>query len=356
MLSRRRQAPPEPAAPEPARRPSTERERSQLVGQKVVDCALYVEGRREGGRIGIRSAVEAASERDGFVWIYLHEPSHEELEWVGGYFGLHPPAVEDAVHAHQRPKLEVFEDSLLLVLKSARYVDHDELAEIGEVVIFAGPRYVVTVRHGQGAPLLGVRADLEAHPERLALGPGSVLFAVVDQIVDEYDAVLDEMTEDIDEIEEQVFSGGSGNAAERIYRLKRNVLEFKRAATPLSGPVERLGDAEGLPLDPRIADAFGDVHDHLLRDIERIVAFDEILTGALQANLAQITLRDNQDMRRISSWVAILAVPTMVFGLYGMNFEHMPELGWTYSYPIVLAVTAVICALLYRTFRRAGWL
>ena len=360
---RARNRPPEDgdgAAPEPAR-PTTagldDRQVSKIVGAKVVDCALYEEGRRVGGRIGIRSAIKAAEERDGFVWIGLHEPSAEELEWIAGHFGLHSLAIEDAIHAHQRPKLEVYGDSLFLVMKTARYVDHEELVQIGELVVFAGPRFVVTVRHGEGSALGGVRSELENHPELLALGPSAVLYAVADKVVDDYAEVIEGLDVDIAEIETEVFSASQGNPAERIYRLKREVLEFKRAVNPLGPPLQRLtAGAHGLPVDPRTSEYFRDVHDHLVRDAERIGSFDEILTGALQANLAQITLRDNQDMRRISAWVAILAVPTMVFGLYGMNFEHMPELEWQYGYPLVIGVTLCICATLYRTFRRAGWL
>lgn len=265
--------------------------------------------------------------------------------------------MEDAVHAHQRPKLEVFGDTLFVVLKTARYVDSEELIEIGEVMVFVGPRYVVTVRHGQASPLHDVRLDLEAHPDLLGIGPSSVLYAVADRIVDDYAGVIEGLAVDVEEVEGEVFSVHSTNAAERIYRLKREVLEFKRAVTPLVGPMQRLATKQaGLPLDPRTGDYFRDVQDHLVRDAERIAAFDELLTGVLQANLAQLTVRDNQDMRRISGWVAIIAVPTMVFGLYGMNFTYMPELTWRFGYPLVLLTVIIVCAALYRSFKRSGWL
>ncbi len=262
------------------------------------------------------------------MWIGLHDPSPGVVEAVGRHFELHPLAVEDAVHAHQRAKLEVHGgDTLFVVLKTARYVDSEELIEIGEVMVFLGPRFVVTVRHGEGSPLHDVRLDLEAHPDLLGIGPSSVLYAIADRIVDDYLAVIDGIAVDVEEVEAEVFSGASSNPAERIYRLKREVLEFRRAVNPLIAPMQRLASKQaGLPLDPRTGEYFRDVHDHLLRDSERITGFDELLTNALQANVAQITMRDNQDMRRISAWVAIIAVPTMVFGLYGMNFEHMPEL------------------------------
>ncbi|HEY7619435.1 MAG TPA: magnesium and cobalt transport protein CorA, partial [Solirubrobacteraceae bacterium] len=202
-----------------------------------------------------------------------------------------------------------------------------------------------------------VRLDLEAHPDLLSIGPSSVLYAIADRIVDDYIAVIDGIAVDVEEVEVDVFSGSNSNPAERIYRLKREVLGFRRAASALIGPMQRLSSKQaGLPIDPRTGEYFRDVHDHLMRDVERIAGFDELLTNALQANVAQITMRDNQDMRRLSAWVAMIAVPTMVFGLYGMNFEHMPELGWAYGYPAVVLVVLAICALLFRAFKRSGWL
>ncbi len=291
------------------------------------------------------------------VWLDLCEPDREDLEVISEEFGLHPLAVEDAVNAHQRPKLEVIGDTLFLVIKTARHVNSAEPVEIGELMIFAGPRFVVTVRHGEGSPLHDVRLDLEAHPDLLGIGPSSVLYAVTDRVVDDYAEVIERLALEVDAVEADVFSGGGSNPTERIYKLKREVLEFKRAVAPLIGPMERLAtDQAGLPLDPRTADYFRDVNDHLIRDVERIAAFNELLTGILQANFAQVAVRDNQDLRKISSWVAIAAVPTMVFGLYGMNFEHMPELEWQYGYPLIVAVVLVVCVVLHRSFKRSGWL
>jgi magnesium transporter len=328
------------------------------VGAAVVDCGVYDEGLRQGGRVELETALSRADAcRDGFVWIGLHDPSPEVVEAVGRRFELHPLAVEDAVNAHQRPKLEVIGDVLFLVLKTARHVDSAEPVEIGELMIFAGTRFVVTVRHGEGSPLHDVRRDLEAHPDLLGIGPSSVLYAVTDRVVDDYAEVIERLALEVDAVEAEVFSGTGANPTERIYKLKREVLEFKRAVKPLVDPMHRLAtDQAGLPLDPRTADYFRDVNDHLMRDIERIVAFDELLTGVLQANFAQLTVRDNQDLRKISSWVAIAAVPTMIFGLYGMNFDHMPELRWQYGYPLVLLVVLTICVTLNRVFKRSGWL
>jgi magnesium transporter len=330
------------------------------IRSAVVDCGLYDAGQRLGGKVELENALRKADGcHDGFVWIGLHDPSPGVVEAVGEHFRLHPLAVEDAVHGHERAKLEVFGgDTLFVVLKTARYVDSEELIEIGEVMVFIGPRFVVSVRHGEGSPLHDVRLDLEAHPDLLSIGPSSVLYAIADRIVDDYVAVIDGIAVDVEEVEAEVFSGAfTSNAAQRIYRLKREVLGFRRAAGALVGPIQRLSSKQtGLPLDPRTGEYFRDVYDHLIRDVERIAGFDDLLTNALHANIAQITMRDNRDMRRISAWVAIIAVPTMVFGLYGMNFEHMPELGWTYGYPAVVGVVLVICALLYRRFKDAGWL
>jgi magnesium transporter len=328
------------------------------VSAHVVDCALYEEGERRGGPLPLENALEEATGcQEGFVWIGLHDPSPEVVEAIAEHFRLHPLAVEDAVHAHQRAKVERFGDSLFVVLKTARYVDSHELVEIGEVMVFVGERFVVTVRHGEASPLHGVRLDLEAHPDLLAIGPSSVLYAIADRIVDDYEAVIEGVGIDVDELEAEVFSGSGANPAERIYRLKREILGFKRAVRPLIVPLGQLADGQsGAPLDPRTQPYFRDVQDHLIRDAERIAGFDELLNGVLQANIAQLTLRDNRDLRKISAWVAIIAVPTMVFGAYGMNFDNMPELGWEYGYPLVLGVVAVLCAVVYWRFKRAGWL
>jgi magnesium transporter len=322
-----------------------------------VDCAIYEEGCRREQAIDFASALETAkASKDAFVWIGLHEPSAEAVEAIGMHFNLHPLAVEDAVHAHQRPKLEVYGDSLFLVLKTARYVDHEELVDIGEVMVFLGHDFVVTVRHGDASPLHDLRLELEQHPDLLCIGPSAVLYAVADRIVDDYAIVSDGLATDVDEVENEVFSGGHRNPAERIYKLKREVLEFRRAVTPLVLPIERLASGRVGPLDPRTGEYFRDVHDHLLRDAEQVQQFDELLNGVLSANLAQLSVRDNQDMRKISAWVAILAVPTMVFGIYGMNFRFMPELNWRAGYPLVLVVLIAVCGALFARFKQAGWL
>jgi magnesium transporter len=339
-------------------RPAPESMDAAAVGSAVVDCGLYEGGERRGGRIELDTALKQADAcQDGFVWIGLHDPAPGVIEAVAQHFGLHPLAVEDAVNRHQRAKLEVFDDMLFTVLKTARYVDHEELVEVGEIMVLPGSQLRGHGAPRQGSPLHEVRRDLENRSDLLGIGPSSVLYAVADRVVDDYAAVIEGLALDVEEVEVEVFSGAGSNPAERIYKLKREVLQFRRAVTPLLGPMQRLSARQtGLPLDPRTGDYFRDVHDHVTRDSERIAAFDELLSGVLQANLAQLTVRDNQDLRRISAWVAIIAVPTMIFAIYGMNFEQMPELRWRFGYPLILLMTLAICGALYRRFRRSGWL
>jgi magnesium transporter len=316
-----------------------------------VDCAVYEGGRRLAESVPLHEAYERARrDRGSFVWLGLHEPSFEELEEAAKVFGLHDLAVEDAVHAHQRPKVERYGDTLFVVLITARYVDPDEVVETGELMLFIGNSFVVTVRHGAASALAETRRSLERESERLGHGPESVLHGVMDRVVDDYHHVVDGLDRDIDEIEVQVFDSARLNHAERIFKLKREVLDFRRAVRPLVEPLEDL--AEEGPLGAY----FRDIHDHVLRVAERVDAYDAILASALSANLAQVGVRQNEDMRKISAWVAILAVPTMIAGIYGMNFDHMPELGWQYGYAVVVGVMAVACSALFLFFKRRGWL
>jgi magnesium transporter len=322
----------------------------------IVDCAIYEDGRRRDGSVDLHDAY-GACRRDGkFAWIGLYEPTEEEFDSLRREFDLHPLAVEDAIHAHQRPKLEVFEDTVFIVLKTARYVDSEEVVQFGEILIFLGKDYILTVRHGEASALKQVRESLESDPELLKHGPGAVLHAIVDRVVDDYAPALEGLGVDIDEVENEVFSPGRSNPAQRIYRLKREVLEFNRAAAPLVEPIDRLAKGHYEVVHPEVRAYFRDVNDHLIRVHEQLESHRDLLTSILHANLAQITVRQNDDVRRISAIVAIVAVPTLIAGIYGMNFEHMPELGWTFGYPLVLVVMLTLCTLLYRFFRRAGWL
>jgi magnesium transporter len=329
----------------------------------IIDCAVYQEGERRPGELALDDAFEAASEDDAFVWIGLYEPDEREFESVRREFNLHELAVEDAIQAHQRPKLEVYDDTLFVVLKTARYLEAEEVVEFGEIMLFIGPQFVVTVRHKPASELRGVRKHIESRPDLLRFGPSAVLYAIVDRVVDDYLPVIDGLDQDIKEVEKEVFSEAGSNPAERIYMLKREVIEFHQSTAPLTEPLDRLVRGHIRSLHEDMPEYFRDVQDHLLRVVEQVSGFRELLTSVLQANLTQVALlqnevgmRQNADMRRISAWVAIVAVPTMIAGIYGMNFDHMPELRWIGGYPAALLAMVVACAFLYRAFRRNGWL
>jgi magnesium transporter len=322
----------------------------------IVDSAVYEDGKRRDGALSLEEA-GAACRRDGaFVWLGVVEPSADEFESIAREFDLHELAVEDAVKAHQRPKLEVYGDSLLVVIKTARYVDPEEVVQIGEVLLFVHPTFLVSVRHGETDALARARRRLEGGPDLMRHGPGAALYAILDAVVDDYEEVAAGVDYDIQEVESEVFSSERQNPAERIFRLEREVLEFQRAVTPLAPALDRLARGHFDVVPEGLHEYFRDVHDHVLRVIGRIETFRDLLGSALQANLTQVSVRQNEDMRKISAWVAILAVPTSVAGIYGMNFEHMPELRWTLGYPAVLLVILCICSYLYWRFKRAGWL
>jgi magnesium transporter len=322
----------------------------------IVDCAVYEDGRRRDGKISLGEAYQACREPGTFVWIGLHEPSEEEFDSLQREFDLHDLAVEDAIHAHERPKLEVYGNSVFIVLKTARYVDPAEVIEFGEILIFLGEGFIITVRHGEASSLHEVREKVEADPKALGHGPGAALHAIIDHVVDDYQPAIAGLQQDVNEVEREVFSADRPNRSERIYKLKREVLQFIQAAAPLVDPIDRLAAGQYDLIHPEVQTYFRDVNDHLLRVNEQLEGFRDLLTSILQANLAQVTVRQNEDVRRISAIVAIIAVPTMIAGIYGMNFEHMPELTWRFGYPMVLAVMGLLCLALYRYFKRVGWL
>jgi magnesium transporter len=321
----------------------------------IVDCAVYEGGRRRPGELPLAHACEASRQHDAFVWLGLYEPTEEEFDSVRREFDLHELAVEDAITAHQRPKLEVYGDSLLVVLKPARYLEAERTVEFGEILIFIGDGFIITVRHGEAA-LHDVRLRTEERPDLLRAGPGAALYAIVDRIVDDYMPVVAALDHDVDTVEREVFSAAATNPAEYIYKLKREVLELHAAVAPLAEPLDRLARGRHELIDENIHAYFRDAHDHLLRVIQQVESDRDLLTSVLTANLTQVTVRQNEDMRKISAWAAIIAVPTMIAGLYGMNFRHMPELGWSYGYPITIGVIVVSCLVLFRYFRRIGWL
>jgi magnesium transporter len=322
----------------------------------IIDCAIYEEGQRRDGHVDLEHAYDVRHQPGKFVWIGLYEPTEEEFASIRREFNLHPLAVEDAINAHQRPKLEVYDDMIFLVLKTARYVDPTEVIQLGELLVFLGDDYVITVRHGEASSLHPVREALERDPEHLRRGPGAVLHAILDRVVDDYQPAIEGLETDIDEVEEQLFSAGRSNPAERIYRLQREVLQFRKASAPLVEPIARLAEGKYVQIHPEMLDYFRDVNDHLIRARDQLDAMRDLLAGSLQANLSQVGVRQNEDLRRISAWVAIIAVPTAIAGIYGMNFEHMPELTWDFGYPGALLLMLVICTTLYRYFKRVGWL
>ncbi|GGN68857.1 magnesium transporter CorA [Streptomyces albiflavescens] len=334
------------------------------LGSAVVNCVAYQDGARVPGGRDLVDTVERIRKSDeGFVWLGLHEPTDREFAGIAELFDLHPLAVEDAVEAHQRPKLERYGETLFAVFKTVCYVEHKELTatsevvDTGEIMVFVGPDFVITVRHGRHGSLGPLREELEADAQQLSKGPAAVLHAIADHVVDDYVHVTDSVQADIDQVEADVFAeNGARTDAGRIYQLKRELLELKRAVVPLARPVQELSTRPIRVVDPEIQAYFRDVSDHLLRVTEQIAAFDELLNSILQAHLAQVTVAQNEDMRKITAWAAVIAVPTMVCGVYGMNFDNMPELHWRFGYPLVIGVISVACLVLYRGFRRNGWL
>ncbi|AXK32236.1 magnesium and cobalt transport protein CorA [Streptomyces armeniacus] len=328
----------------------------------IVDCAIYRDGHRSERHqpADFAGALdEARAAGNAFLWIGLYEPTEDEFALVTSEFGLHPLAVEDALSAHQRPKLETYDDSLFLVLKPVLYDDATSTVSTGELMLFVGDSFVVTVRHGTTNPLSTVRERLERDPEVLQHGPTAVMYAVSDAVVDDYMDVAAELHVDLDELEEEVFTPEGADRkriAERIYAFKRQVLEFRRSASPLAEPMTRLAGG-GVPFvhSPSLP-FFRDVSDHLTRANEQVEGLDRLLSDILSAYLAQMGVRQNDDMRKISAWAAMFAVPTMIAGVYGMNFDHMPELHWSWAYPAVVGLMAGACLVLFRFFKRRGWL
>lgn len=349
--------------------PRARRRRPQPVEARssaVIDCAAYIDGRRVDAP-ELESAVRLVREdhhgtESKFVWVGMHEPEAAELEQLAAVFGLHPLAVEDAVHAHQRPKLERYDDTLFVVFKTVHYAGHrgtsatSTMVGTGEVMVFLGPDFAITVRHGKHGALGSVRRQLEDASELLTLGPAAVLHAVADRVVDDYLSATGAMQADIDEVETSVFSPERSHDIERIYQLKRELIELKRAVAPLTEPLRLLTARAYRVVPSQIREYFRDVDDHLARVREQVASYDELLTTVLQANLAQVTVAENADMRKISAWAAIFAVPTSICSIYGMNFDAMPELHWRFSYPLVLMLIVATCGTLYRGFRRNGWL
>ena len=336
----------------------------------IVDSAIYVGGKRAEAPGSLEETYEACREAGGVAWIGLYKPNDGEFGRVAEEFGLHELAVEDAIRAHQRPKLERYGDTLFVVLRAARYLDQTETVEFAELHVFVGPDFVVTVRHGEGPDLSRVRRRMEAEPDILQHGTEAILYAILDRVVDDYAPVVRGLENDIDEIETEVFGGNAG-VTRRTYELAREVIEFQRATKPLVGILGGLiAGADKYGVDLELQQYLRDVQDHAIQVQEQVGAFRELLQNVLSVNLAVVGLQQNEEVkalteaaiaqndevRRISAWAAILFAPTLIGTVYGMNFERMPELEWQYGYPFALLLMLLVGFALWAAFKRRGWL
>lgn len=330
-----------------------------MATMAVIDCAVYRHGKRidtphdVDSLTNVIAELEADDDPQSFLWAGLHDPTKSELSIFAGPLGLHALAVEDAIEAHQRPKVEQYEQAghLFMSVRAVEY--HDDDIETNEINMFLGRQFFLTVRKGAGHDLREVRRRAEAHAEELENGPIAALYAVLDSIVDDYEDVAAELEIDVSEVETSVFSGVRTSDSTRIYRLKRETLEFRRAVQPLREPIHRFAIG-AMPEETQ--PYFRDIADHLARVWESIDSTDKLLDNALNAHRAHLTIQQNDDMRKLTAGAALFAIPTAIAGIYGMNFTHMPELSWRFGYPLVMAITAGICAYAYRRFRKSGWL
>lgn len=336
----------------------------------VVDNAVYVRGERVATPPSLDDTYEVLHEKKGMAWIGLYRPDEAELHSVAAEFGLHELMVEDALSGHQRPKIERYADTLFAVFKAARYLDAEERLEFGEVHVIIGPDFAITVRHSETPDIGAIRKRLEGDARLLSLGPESVLYAVLDEIVDGYVPVIAGLQNDIDEIDDALFAEGR-ESSKRIYALSREVIEFQRATKPLVGVFEALASGfEKYDVDLELRRYLRDVNDHVLRVVERADAFRAVLQNALTVNSALVGQRQNEETRRlseasyaqseqvkkISSWAAILFAPTLIGTVYGMNFTYMPELNWLWGYPFALSLMAGMGITLYMVFKKNKWL
>jgi len=329
----------------------------------IIDNAVYVEGVRRAEPSSLEQTFETMTEHGGMAWIGLYRPTEQEMAAVATEFGLHGLAVEDAISAHQRPKLERYDDNLFTVLRPARYLDETETVEFGELHVFTGRNFVVTVRHAETAVVGQVRRRLEGRPDLLCHGPEAVLYALMDQVVDDYVPVVAGLENDIDEIEDQLFSGDP-MVSRRIYELAREVIHFQRAIHPLPAMMQQLRRGfEKYEVDTELQHSLRDVEDHVERLISRADSFRDLLQnaltldGTLTANRQnEASAEQNEQVKKISSWAAIFFAPSFVAGVYGMNFERMPELHWTFGYPMAIGMMAGTAAIMYGIFKRKGWL
>jgi magnesium transporter len=326
----------------------------ETLPKQIINCAAYSNGRRIAD-VELNRVHEVLKESGQFVWIALHEPSEETLERVKKEFGLHELAVEDAHRAHQRPKIESYGDSLFVVLRTVENSSHEPA--FGETHFFVGNNFIVTVRHNSSVPYTNVRAMCESSPHLLKKGQGFALYAVMDFIVDQYFPVMHDLEMELENVEDKIFKEKpSRETTEQIYQLKRNLLEVKRAVSPLIDVCNRLVRFEYKCISEETRPYFRDVYDHVVRINEVIENTRELLNTALEANFSLISISQNDVSKKFAGWAAIIALPTMVAGFYGMNFRFIPEAEWEYGFYIVIILTVAACALLYYLFKRSGWL
>ena len=322
----------------------------------IVDSALYQNGIRYKEASNIAELIGKARSEGGFVWLGLAEPTEAEFAMIARDFQFHPLAIEDAVAAHQRPKFEEFPDVNVFVLKTAFYEEEGSQISTGEILCFIGSNFIVVVRHGSGAPLVNTRHALESNPEQMAKGPYAVLHAILDHVIDCYIDISIELETDVSQAEQKVFGDTRESASEEIYLLKREVIEFRHAIEPLLSPLQQLASIGARHIPDELTPFFRDTLDHLARASDAAAGLDSLLSSALQAEIAQVQLQQNEDMRKITSYVALASVPTMVAGIYGMNFDVMPELRFKYGYPMVVGSLVLLTIFLYRKFKKSGWL
>lgn len=322
----------------------------------IVNCAAYCKGRRI-ANVDTNEISHVLEQNDKFIWIGLHEPEEELLRKVQSELNLHDLAIEDAHNAHQRPKLESYGDTLFIVLRTAQMNFKEHHIDFGETHFFLGNNFLVNVRHGSSLSYTEVRSRCERTPDLLGKGPGFALYAVMDSIVDQYFPVIDALEQELVEVEAQIFDEKpSRETTQRIYELKRELLEVKRAISPLPDICNRLMRFDIRLIPDDIRPYFRDVNDHTLRINEMLDNTRELVTAALEANFSLTSIAQSEVSKKFAGWAAIIGVPTMVAGIYGMNFKDMPELNWPYAYPVILAITFGLCVILYIFFRRSGWL
>jgi len=322
----------------------------------IVDYALYQNGVRNTEPSNLQEMISKARNGEGFVWLGLAEPTDGEFQKVVGDFRFHPLAIEDAVTAHQRPKYEEYPGVQAFVLKTVFYEETGSQVSTGEIFCFIGDYFIVVVRHGSGAALVNTRHALESNPDQLAKGPWAVLHAILDHVIDCYIDISIELENDVLGVEHQVFSGESKTVSRDIYLLKREIIEFRHAIDPLLSPLQQVASVGARHVPDSLTPFFRDTLDHLARASDAASGLDSLLASALQADLAHVQVQQNADMRKITSYVALASVPTMVAGIYGMNFDVMPELRWQFGYPAVVGSLVLISAILYRKFKKSGWL